>query len=98
MDTVFTWISLAALISVAVIYFLTRKVRLKVHEEVVAKKTPWTKYPQTTLSVGIVLVVLGIIINTDYRIINYIMIGIGELVSVIEFFRIRSSEKSAADK
>ena len=98
MDTVFTWVSLAALISLVLIYFLTRKSRLKTHEKVVAQKIPWTKYPQTTLSVGIVLVVLGIVIDTDYRIINYIMIGIGEIVTVLEFIRIRSAEKNAADK
>jgi L-asparagine transporter-like permease len=94
MDTLFLWVSISALALIAAIYFLTKKSRMDTHEKVKAQKVPWTRYPQTNLSVGFALVLLGIVFNTDNRLINYLLIGAGVLVSVAEYIKIKSKSRS----
>lgn len=97
MENLFFWVSISALALIVVIYFLTKESRLRAHEEVKAKKLPWTRIPQTNLSIGIALVLVGIIIDPGNRIVNYIIIGVGVAISVYEMIKSKSNKDSTSD-
>jgi hypothetical protein len=88
MDLPFTIVSVIAILIVIVLYFLTRAKRMKAHKYLNSQGRRRTFIPQSNLSIGAALVVLGIIMNIGNQAANYGLIGAGLILAIIDAVKI----------
>ena len=89
MDTTYIWVSIGALALIVIIYFVTKKKRLQAHAQEQAQAKKQTPPTPTLATMGTALVVLGIVLDIGNRGVNYVFIGVGVLLSVIDLVRIQ---------
>jgi len=88
MDLPFVIVSVIAGIIVIVLYYMTRSERLRAHQALSSQGKRRTFIPQSNISIGAALVVLGIIMNIGNQAANYILIGIGVILAVVDSVKI----------
>jgi len=88
MDLPFIIVSVIAGVIVSVLYYITRTERLRAHRSLNSLGKKRTFIPQSNISIGAALVVLGIIMNIGNQAANYILIGVGLILAVMDSVKI----------
>lgn len=90
MDQSFVIVSVISVVIIGVLYFKTKTKRLNAHQTLNSQGKRRTFIPQSNLSIGAALVILGIIMDIGNRSANYILIGIGVILAIVDANKILS--------
>jgi transposase len=90
MDLPYIIISIISMLIVGFLYFKTKTKRLNAHHTIDSQGKKRTFIPQSNLSIGAALVILGIIMDIGNRSANYILIGIGVILAIVDANKILS--------